>query len=121
MNDNLSSSFYDDKVNAIMNKIDGYYQLYYQNVEGYRWDRPQTDIESININYNILDKIMIAEQDKDNPYCQTEECNREKEALCKKLDETSMALSREHHPCISELAKANFAIEPATYDIGTYM
>ncbi|XGA07934.1 MAG: hypothetical protein U0X86_000064 [Wolbachia endosymbiont of Xenopsylla cheopis] len=114
----LSTSFYDDKVNAIMDKIDGYYQFYYQ-----KGDRNylQTDIENININYNVLDKIMIAEQDKDNPYCQIEALNREKEKLCKNLDETSMALSGQHHPCISELAKANFAIEPATYDIGTYM
>ncbi|WP_339045246.1 hypothetical protein [Candidatus Mesenet endosymbiont of Agriotes lineatus] len=52
---------------------------------------------------------------------QFEILKEEKEKLCKELDESSMMISGQHHSCVSELAKANFAIEPVTYDIGTYM
>lgn len=73
-------------------------------------------VKDLKVNYDMLNKVM------DEVLCnQIEIANKEKEALCKELDEASMLMSEEHHKCVSELAKANFIMDQATYDTDTYM
>ncbi|GHM58833.1 MAG: hypothetical protein sL5_09260 [Candidatus Mesenet longicola] len=105
--------------NVFAEKIDGEFEINHPD----KWldaNSYTRDYNNLDVDYDLLDKI-IMEQQKNDRYCQLEELRKEKEALCKELDGSSMMMSGQHHPCISELAKANFAIEPATYDIDTYM
>lgn len=94
----------DLNVDVVVTKNDGKYSF------------SDNKTEYMNINYDLLDKIM-----ENNLCCRAEELNKQNKELCSELDRVTIAVTGRHHECMLELAKADSAVDVATYSIDTYM